>query len=193
MPGEFHGQRILAGYSPWDCKESDTTEWLNTFSLSLLWASQVALVVRNQPASVGDVRNVFSPWVGRIHCRRTWQPTPVFLPGEVHGQRSLVGYSPRGHKESDTTQPCMHAHIIKYKYKWGKCEQDQLIILMPVYLLCYYTMTLLSVLSEGLSVKRIWDFCFIYYICTSIYNYLKIKSWIETVFKVFSDRAKDLR
>ena len=34
---------------------------------------------------------------------RTWQPTPVFLPGESHGQRGLVGYSPWGHKESDTT------------------------------------------------------------------------------------------
>ena len=33
-----------------------------------------------------------------------WQPTPVFLPGESHGQRSLVGYSPWGHKESDTTE-----------------------------------------------------------------------------------------
>ena len=36
--------------------------------------------------------------------RRKWQPTPVFLPGESHGHRSLVGYSPRGHKESDTTE-----------------------------------------------------------------------------------------
>ena len=36
--------------------------------------------------------------------RRKWQPTPVFLPGESHGQRSLVGYSPRGRKESDTTE-----------------------------------------------------------------------------------------
>ena len=38
--------------------------------------------------------------LGRI----TWQPTPVFLPGESHGQRSLVGYSPRGCKELDTTE-----------------------------------------------------------------------------------------
>ena len=38
-----------------------------------------------------------------IPWRREWQPTPVFLPGESHGQRSLVGYSPWGHKESDTT------------------------------------------------------------------------------------------
>ena len=36
--------------------------------------------------------------------RRAWQPTPVFLPGEVHRQRSLAGYSPWGHKESDTTE-----------------------------------------------------------------------------------------
>ena len=43
----------------------------------------------------------FNPWVGKIHWRRAWQPTPVFLPGESHGQRSLEGYSPWGHKESD--------------------------------------------------------------------------------------------
>ena len=42
--------------------------------------------------------------VGKIPWRREWQPTPVFLPGEFHGQRSLAGYSPRGHKESDTTE-----------------------------------------------------------------------------------------
>ena len=45
------------------------------------------------------------PWVGKIPWRiRAWQPTPVFLPGESHGQRSLGGYSPWGRKESDTTQ-----------------------------------------------------------------------------------------
>ena len=37
-------------------------------------------------------------------CISPWQPTPVFLPGESHGRRSLVGYSPRGHKELDTTE-----------------------------------------------------------------------------------------
>ena len=40
-------------------------------------------------------------WVRKILWRREWQPTPVFLPGEFHGQRSLVGSSPWGHKESD--------------------------------------------------------------------------------------------
>ena len=46
----------------------------------------------------------FDPWVRKIPWRRKWQPTPVLLPGKFHGQRSLVGYSPWGHKESDTTE-----------------------------------------------------------------------------------------
>ena len=41
----------------------------------------------------------FDPWLGKIPWRWEWQPTPVFLPGESHEQRSLVGYSPWGHKE----------------------------------------------------------------------------------------------
>ena len=46
----------------------------------------------------------FDPWVGKILWRRAWQPTPVFLPGESHGQRSLVGYSSWCLKELDRTE-----------------------------------------------------------------------------------------
>ena len=46
----------------------------------------------------------FNPWVRKISWRRKWQPAPVFLPGNFHGQRSLAGYSPLSHKESDTTE-----------------------------------------------------------------------------------------
>ena len=46
----------------------------------------------------------FKPWVGKIPWRRKWQPTLGLLPGKSHGQRSLVDYSPRGCKESDTTE-----------------------------------------------------------------------------------------
>ena len=53
----------------------------------------------------------FDPLVGKIPWRRKWQPTPVFLPGEPHGPRSLVGYSSRGHKESDTTER-LHFHFL---------------------------------------------------------------------------------
>ena len=49
-------------------------------------------------------RQGFDPWVEKIPWRGKWLPTPVFLPGKFHGQRSLVGYSPSCHKESDTTE-----------------------------------------------------------------------------------------
>ena len=72
-------------------------------------ASQAVLVVKNLPANAGDVRELslileFCPWVEKIPWRRAWQPTPVFLPGESHGHRSLAGYNPQGCKESDTTK-----------------------------------------------------------------------------------------
>ena len=49
-------------------------------------------------------RSRLDPWVWKIPWRRSWQPTPVFLPGESRGQRSLVGYSPWGRKESDPSE-----------------------------------------------------------------------------------------
>ena len=64
------------------------------------------------PANAGDARDAGSiPWVGKIPWNRKWQPTPVFLPEKSHGQRSLVGYGPCGHKESDTTEMTEHAFL----------------------------------------------------------------------------------
>ena len=62
-------------------------------------------------------RHEFDPWVRKIPWRRAWQPTPLFLPGESHGQRSLAGYSPWGHKELDTSEwwTCIYTH----KYSFG--------------------------------------------------------------------------
>ena len=55
-------------------------------------------------------RGEFDPQIRKIPRRSVWKPTPVFFPGESHGQRSLVGYSPQGRKESDTTkQPSTQA------------------------------------------------------------------------------------
>ena len=57
----------------------------------------------------GDARRQrFDPWVRKISWRRAGQPTPVFLPGESHGQRSLAGYSPWGCKESEKIE---HARV----------------------------------------------------------------------------------
>ena len=62
-------------------------------------------MVKNLPASVGRCkRQGFCPWSGKIPWRGAWQPTPVFLPGESHGQRSLAGYGLQGHEVSDTTE-----------------------------------------------------------------------------------------
>ena len=57
-------------------------------------------------------RHKFDPWVGRFPYSRKWQPIPVFLPGKIHGRRSVMGYSPRGCKESDRTE---HAHTISWR------------------------------------------------------------------------------
>ena len=56
-------------------------------------------------------RHWFDPWVGKIPWRREWQPTPVFLPGKFNGQRSLAGYSPWRHKDSDTTEWLTLSHF----------------------------------------------------------------------------------
>ena len=85
LPGESHGRRSLVGCSPWGCEESDTTESFHFhFSLSC----------------IGEGNGT----------RRKWQPTPVFLPGESQGWRSLVGCHLWGRTESDTTER-LHFHF----------------------------------------------------------------------------------
>ena len=58
-------------------------------------------MVRNLPARG---RPGFDPWVRKIPRRMKWLPTPIFLSGELYGWRILAGYSPWGHKESDTAE-----------------------------------------------------------------------------------------
>ena len=74
------------------CKVRDSREWETE-----IWGD---LVVKNPPPSAGDIRDRcgFNPWVRKSPWRRKWRPTPVFLPGKPHGQRSLAGYSPWGHR-----------------------------------------------------------------------------------------------
>ena len=71
------------------------------YPLQYSWAFLVAQMVKNH---LQCGRPGFYPWVGKSSWRRAWQPTPVFLPRESQGQRSLEGCSPQGHKESDTTE-----------------------------------------------------------------------------------------
>ena len=93
----------------------------------------------------------FSPWVGKIPWKRAWQPTPVFLPGESHGQRSLVGYSPiespkvihdwsdkhththtHTHRINNSVAKILYAHIISSDYiselefLWSSVKEDEI-------------------------------------------------------------------
>ena len=91
LPGKSHGRRILVGCSPWGCKELGTIERFH-FTHSTCF--------------------ILYHWRGKC------QPTPVFLSGESHGQRSLVGHGPWGHRESDMTEVTEHwAHMHIFIYK----------------------------------------------------------------------------
>ena len=81
----------------------------------------MVLAVRKLPANAGVVRDT-GFW--KIPRSRKWQTTPVFLPGESHGQRSLVAYSPWGRRESDLTKAIKHA-----------CTVAIIITLLPLLLL----------------------------------------------------------
>jgi len=83
------------------------TDQRTDIKVVVLWASPVAQSLKHLPA-------VWETWVWSLGqedpLEKEMAPTPVFLPGEFHGQRSLVGHSPRGRKESDTTEQ-LHFHF----------------------------------------------------------------------------------
>ena len=81
----------------------------DTFYISSTLAKGASLVAQRLKHLPAMQNLEFNPWVGKIPWRRKWQPTSVFLPGESHGERSLVGHSPRGRKELDTTEQ-LHFH-----------------------------------------------------------------------------------
>ena len=89
-----------------------------------MYKSRLPWWLRWQSVCLQFRRPRFDPWVRKIPWRRKWQPTPVLLPGKSHGQRSLVGYTPWGHKQSDTTE-WLHFHFLSLcikveteKLKW---------------------------------------------------------------------------
>ena len=116
------------------------SKWLH--NAVLVWYSYIARVASStfqqkrvfragQSVCLPCRRSVFNPWVGKILWRRKWQSIPVLLPGKSHGQRSLVGYSLWGRKESDMTEwlhftlvyrkkliaflPVLHIHCLKIR------------------------------------------------------------------------------
>ena len=78
------------------------------YALLYFQASPSGSAVKHLPASKRHRRCGFDPWVKKIPWRRAWTPTPVLLPEESHGQRSLAGYSPWGHKETQLKRLSTH-------------------------------------------------------------------------------------
>ena len=65
----------------------------------------------------------------KIPCKRAWQPTPVFLPGESDGQRSLAGYSPWDHKELNTTEVTAYTHTHTHTETYMQRSKHKLFLL----------------------------------------------------------------
>ena len=85
---------------------------MNNFLFSTSRASQVVRVVKNPLANAGDTRDLGSiPGLERSPGEGNSNPPQYFLPGKFHGQRGLVGYSPKGHKELDTTEHALPRHF----------------------------------------------------------------------------------
>ena len=97
-----------------------------------MWASQVALAVKNLLANAQGMRRNFDAWIRKIPWRRAWQRTPVFLLGESQGQRSLAGYSPWGCKESDMTEVTQHSLQMPPAELW----KSYMILAVPTNLQC---------------------------------------------------------
>ena len=94
---QFRGSSV--GGSPQGLPQAQAHLWVSG------WESSIqALVLQKKEGAVCAMQQTwFDPWVGNIPCRKEWSPSPVFLPGEFHRQRNLVGYSPWGCKELDMT------------------------------------------------------------------------------------------
>ena len=78
-------------------------------------------------------RPKFDPWVRKILWRREWQPTPIFLPGEFCRQRSLVGSSPWGHKELDTTEWLIYTQVVSLSYIDLPCRTSHKSLIIALY------------------------------------------------------------
>ena len=78
------------------------------YMITFIWASLVAQDGKEYACNAGELSSIH----GKIPWRREWLPTPVFLPGQFHGQRSLVGYSPWGRKELDTAERLTCGNLI---------------------------------------------------------------------------------
>ena len=143
----------------------------------------------------------FDPCVGKIPWRRKWQPTPVSLPGKFHGQRSLAGYSPWGHKESDTIE-WLHFHfsLSRSKRQLNMCICFHWYVCTEVYAYILW-LKFVSKLWEAEAQREVkqlpWGYTaskgslydlpqgrFTAKLCLSLFILLTVKCWRKAWFKM---------
>ena len=129
---------------------SGKCDFLNMFPCYSLWPHSISLSSAfpggsdSRESACQCRRPGFDLWAGKIPWRRKWQPTPVFLPGEFNGQRSLVGYSPWGHRESDTTK----WQTLSLCFSFIKCSfphdsfPSLILLFLSLFKLCFTTYSL---------------------------------------------------
>ena len=100
----------------------------------------------------------FNSWVGKIPWRRKWHPTPALLPGKSHGRRSLIGCSPWGPKELDTTER-LHFHF-HFKTMVPKCGLYNSATVAPRNFLEMYLKPLLRSTESGTLGAELCRLCF---------------------------------
>ena len=137
-------------------------------------ASQVALVVKNLPASAGDIRDTGSiPASGRSPRRRKWQSTPVFLPGESHGQRSRLGTvhgvtkSQAQLKRLSMHQQYVRSPIVLYLHQWSYYQISKL---LPIWWVWNGCLPKTSVWGNSLIPSQVEHFftCLLFYSITAM-------------------------
>ena len=122
-------------------KRSSNRSFLIYRRLRLKGGFPGGLVGKESACNPGDTEDPVSiPESGKIPCRRAWQPTPVFLPGESCGQRSLVGYSPWSHKESDTIEQLGTQARLRKETVYSHLECSTLFPLSSKSFGCYLSM-----------------------------------------------------
>ena len=132
----------------------------------------------------------FGPWVGNIPWRREWLPTVVFLPGECHGQRRLVGYGPWGHRvrhDWETKHECTHAYSLVYMHQVFFIH-----LLVSGHLGCFGVMDITNSTAMNIEVYvSFWIMVFSRYrprreiagsYGSSLFTYLLIYFWLYWVF-----------
>ena len=135
LPGESYGQRTWKATVHRVAKSWTWLNWLimHARMQGRMYFSTLSPAIRGFPGGAGgkeyawkcrrQKRRGLNPWVGMIPWRRAWQPTKVFLLGESHGQRSLVGYSLQSCKDSDMIKwTSMHSHTTILLWLWDNID-----------------------------------------------------------------------